>query len=263
MPAPYYVGDEIPLSFEAKDSSGAGPTAVLVDVYDPTNTKIVDALAATTNGTTVTYNISETLNDTVGVIRSVFKITFTGTIVRRHTIHTVVVDPTVRYFTYGSKELVEAMVGDIVVGRVFTDSTTPTAATVQALLDGVAAEMNVEMRQQGYRIPLRYGDDPQAYLNAVHANNAGTAARVLSTMPMEAYSLPNEGESGGDRREMWDRELWHFLQRVRRGDLGAIKDSSLMSTMFSGSQETSGGSKKLPLFTRAGFDFPGSRRLTE
>lgn len=264
MPMPYFVGDEIPLEFTAKDKNGSGPSSSTVSVYDQANAKVVDEAAATVASTTVSYNVAEGVTDSAGQYRAIFTLIFTGTITRRHEVGFLIEDSSLRRNTYGHVSGVEALVGDLVSSRTFTDSTVPSYTQVQTMLDAVASEMNVELEQNGYAAPPIAADDPNAYRLCVHANNAGAAARVLSMLPMESYVFPDETRTGGDRREMLDRELWHFIQRVRRQEFPATRSDRLLKNLYSGSaidRDTS--ETKKPLFTRAGTDFPSSRSLTE
>ena len=259
MPAPYYVGDEVPLQFDAKDANGQGPSSSTVDIYDQTNTLVTDDSAATVSGTTVTFNVPETTTDTAGTYRAVFTVVFPSTVTRRHTIQFFVRDPTLRFSTYGSVYGVESKIGDMVSSRTFTDTTVPSFQEIQELVDGVASELNMELLQQGYQVPVRGVEDPIAYQHLVYVNNCGAAARALSSLPMESYLQPNEGAAGGDRREMWDRELWHAIQRIRRQEFRATRSTELAANFISGSRtDRDTGEVKNPVFTRDLFDFPGT-----
>jgi hypothetical protein len=262
MPAPYWVGDEVPLSFEAKDSSGSGPASCTVDVYDETNTKVVDGASPTVSGPTVDYNIAESVTDVAGSYRAVFIVVFAGTVTRRHVIHFLIRDPALSYIAYGSVAGIEGLVGDVVEDRTFTLGTVPSYDTVTELLEGVASALNVELSQQGYQTPVRAVDDPVTYQYLSYVNNAGAAARVLSTMPMESYVMPDEDQSGGDRRQMLDRELSHAIRRIQSQELPATRSTGMLSRVFAGSQENSDGNTKNPLFTRGMTDYPSSRSLT-
>jgi|TARA_Y100000310_G_scaffold94472_1_gene92121 hypothetical protein len=267
MAAPYWVGDEVLLKFTAVDGSGASPSTATVDVYDQANTKVVDAVSATISGSTITYNVAETVTDTAGAYRAVFTLVWTGTITRRHIIGFLVDNPATKFSTYGSVSDVEGLIGDIVDSRTFTESTIPSSETVQKLLDGVAAEINTNLAHEGYQAPVRFSEseqDAHAYRRLVYANAAGAAARVLSTLPMESYTFPEETRSGGDRREMLDRELWHLLQDIRKRRFKATRDVGILAEFFAGSlTDRAAGETKEPLFTRGKFDYPGSRVLQD
>ena len=73
---------------------------------------------------------------------------------------------------YGSIAGVEELVGDIVLNRTFTSSTTPSTATVQSILDSVEAIINVELKQQGYISPVE-ATDIDAHALLTWANNCG------------------------------------------------------------------------------------------
>lgn len=262
MAVPYWVGDQVPLSFTAKDGNGSGPTAATVDIFDHENVLVVDNGASNISTTTVTYTVAGALTDIAGTYRAVFSLTFSG-ISRQHVVHFLIRDPAIRDSTYGTVIGVEMLVGDIVASRTFTDTTIPSYDTVQDLVFGVAAEINVELRQNGYYAPVRAADDPIAYEYLAHCNNSGASARALSTLPMESYVIPTEERSGGDRREMLDRELWHCIQRIRRQELPAGRQESMFKRMYAGSQkDRTSGATKDAVFSRSKFDNPGARSLT-
>lgn len=264
MPAPYYVGDEVPLQFTAKDADGQGPSSSTVDIYDQTNTVVLDDQSATVDGTTITYNVAESVIDTAGTYRAVFVVVFPNTVTRSHTIQFFVRDPTLRFSTYGSVAGVESKIGDMVLSRTFTDTTVPTFQEIQELVDGVAQELNMELLQQGYQVPVRGADDPIAYQHLVYVNNCGAAARALSTLPMESYVFPDNEGAGGDRRTMWDRELWHAIQRIRKQEFKATTTTSPSDNFIAGSRtDRETGKVKKPLFERDMTDFPGTRVLQE
>lgn len=262
MPSPYYIGDEIALQFDAKDASSAGPDSATVIVYDETNTEVVASTAVdTVSSTTVSHNIAESIIDGAGTYRAVFTCVWSGAITRSHIIIFYVQDSAVRQNRYGSVSRIESWIGDIVPSQVFTSSTTPTYDTVLMILDGVSAEVNIELASQGYAVPVSGKNDPAAYEYLQHCVSAGSAARVLSTRPMESYTLPTNEGTGGDRREMLDRELWHCIQRIRDQRLSASKSSSAAETLFAGSNLDSDGKTNKAIFTRNRFDYPGSRSL--
>ena len=126
---------------------------------------------------------------------------------------------------YGSIAGVQELVGDIVQGRTFTDDTTPSTTTVQSILDSVEAIINVELKQQGYAIPVTSSDDA-AHALLIWANDCGAAARTLSTIPTESFTNTESEGFGGSRREMLDRELHRTLERIKKRELPAAKDAA-------------------------------------
>ena len=155
---------------------------------------------------------------------------------------------------YGSIVGVTNLIGDIVAGREFNADSDPSINTVNQILTGVDAEINIELKQNGYVSPI----DENAgvtYDYLVYINNCGAAARVLSTLPHESYSLPDENRSGGDRRTMLDRELWHGIQRIRRQEFPSARDEGFIRQVFSGSQDSE------PRFSRGMFEDTSTDRV--
>jgi hypothetical protein len=257
-----WVGDEVQLKIDAKDNDGNGPGSVTVDVYDQDNTLITDDGTATISTTTVTYTLAETITDTAGLYRAVFKIIFTGTVTKTHNIIVLVRDQTIRSSIYGDVQGVEDRIGDIVTSRVFTDSTIPSYDVVERWVETVSSEVNVELIENGYQVPISAVDDPQAYEAIREAVHSGAAARVLASNPAEVYSFPDENSQGGNRRTMLDRELWHMILRIRDHRLPATRSGSFTVRTYSGAYENrETGETKYPLFTRGKFDYPSSRKL--
>jgi len=257
-----WVGDEVQLKIDAKDNNDAGPDNATVDVYDQDNTLVIDADAATVAGTTITYTLTEATTDTAGLYRVIFKILFTGSVTKTHSIIILIRDQTIRSSIYGDVQGVEDRIGDIIPSRTFTDSTIPSYGVVERWVETVSSELNVELIENGYQVPVSATDDPQAYEAVREAVHSGAAARVLASNPAEAYAFPDENSQGGNRRTMLDRELWHMILRIRDHRLPATRSGSFTVRTYSGAYENrETGETKYPLFTRKKFDYPSSRQL--
>ncbi len=165
--------------------------------------------------------------------------------------------------TYGEVIGVAVLVGDLVDSRTFSSSTIPTDTQVELFLDDTASEINVALDQQGYIIKVVSADFPDAFDWLVSLNEKGAAALVLSTLPAEAYVEPGEEAPAGTRRQYYQREFERGLKRIKDQQLNVGRSNSRLSKVFAGSQEDSSGNKKLPIFTRAGTEYPSTRRLIE
>ena len=164
--------------------------------------------------------------------------------------------------TYGSVAGVERLVGDVVAGRTFGVSTTPTTAQVEAELDAVAFDLNRELEAAGYTIKVDSVSYPTAYGFLTAANEYGAAARVLGMVPIGSYNSGTE-EIGTSRAQMYEHHLKHALKMIRQGQLKAGRDQSPMEWVGTGSRLDDDGNVKKPLFTRAMSDYPGTRSLVE
>lgn len=165
--------------------------------------------------------------------------------------------------TYAEHEDVERLIGDIVLNREFGGTTTPTLVQVEAELDNQAADLNRELDQVGYTVPVVNADWPTAYAFLKAANAYGAAAVLLSTIPAEAYNPEDEIETGGeDRAKTYSIKFNHALKVIRESKLRASRRKARLADMFAGSQETEDGEEKLPIFTRGMDDYPGRRTLT-
>ncbi len=166
--------------------------------------------------------------------------------------------------TYGTVAGLERLIGDIVPSRTFAVGTVPSTTQAEAELDNVAAEINAELDVQGYTVPISSVDYPTAYAAAKAANEYGAAARLLSTIPSEAYDPTEQVEEIGESRpQQYEKLLNRFLARVKNNRLRAGRRVGRLSRVFTGAQEDDDGNAKKPLFTRDMDSYPGGRVFTE
>lgn len=164
--------------------------------------------------------------------------------------------------TYGTVARVQALVGDIVSGRIFTTGTIPTLAQVEVILDDIASEINVEL--EGARYTLETAADfatnqPRVSDFLITLNTRGAAAEVLSTLPNQAVAPAIEGDAL-DRATFYHRRYLSGLKRIREKQLNATR--SALRVKAGGATDSLGNTTK-PIFTRDLTDFPGTRSLTE
>jgi len=164
--------------------------------------------------------------------------------------------------TYAEHEDVERLIGDIVLNRTFDATTTPTLDQVEAELDNAAADLNRELDQVGYTVPVVKADYPTAHKFLKAANAYGAAAVLLSTVPSEGYDPTEEVESPTvDRATTYGNKFKSALKAIRENRLRAGRRKARLGDMFAGSQETEDGEEKLPIFKRGMDDYPGRRSL--
>jgi hypothetical protein len=161
--------------------------------------------------------------------------------------------------SYGTEARVEALVGDVVTGRNFTGSTIPTSTQVLAWIDDVEAEANSMLEEQGYAVPVTAAASPQGHAWLVSAVSHGAAAIVLSSMPAESYSLPGEDSPSANRRQFLEATYKRLLKAITEQRFPAARITGLAERMIAGSRvNRDTGRTKLPIFTRALTDNPGS-----
>lgn len=166
--------------------------------------------------------------------------------------------------TYAKLEDIERLIGDIATDRHFDTGTVPTAAQVVAELDAAAADLNRELDQVGYTIPVSDIDYPTAWEFLKAANAYGAAAVLLSTIPSEGYSPVEEVETPATTRAQTYANLFNkALKTIREQRLRAGRRKDRLEDMFAGSQEDEDGLTKKPIFTRTQDDYPGRRSLVE
>lgn len=158
--------------------------------------------------------------------------------------------------TYGTVAGVERLIGDIVASRTFSESTVPTLAQAEAELDNVAADLNSALDVMGYTVPVDETNYAYAYGFLKAANEYGAAARLLGTIPTEAYD-PDEQmvDTGATRAQMYERYLNQALKRIWDRKLKAGMSTGRFSKMKSGPQD------KDPLYRRRMGEYPGARIL--
>ena len=153
--------------------------------------------------------------------------------------------------TYGTVARVEARVGDLVSGRTFSVSTTPTLAQVEEVLDDMASRLNMELRANGYTVPVaNSGADVEAFAYLRGANSAGAAATVLNMLPGIALDPDGADENSNRRSGLW-AEFKAALKYINSGALPATRGiTGETQKAFAGSQEDADGNIREPIFTR-------------
>lgn len=169
---------------------------------------------------------------------------------------------TIEANTYAEHEDVERLIGDIVESREFTTGTIPSLAQVEEELDNAAHDLNRELDQVGYTVPVSETDWPTAYKFLKAANAYGAAAVLLSTVPSEGYEPAEEVETpAATRAQTYANKFKSALKAIRENRLRAGRRKARLADAFAGSQETDDGEEKLPIFTRGMDDYPGRRSL--
>ena len=164
--------------------------------------------------------------------------------------------------TYAEHEDVERLIGDIVEDRTFNETTVPTLVQVEAELDNVAADLNRELDQVGYTVPVSKTDYPTAYKYLVAANAYGAAAVLLSTVPATTYNPDEEVEQPGETRaSTYGNKLKSALKAIRENRLRAGRRTRRLGNLAAGSAVDDEGNTKDPIFTRGEDDYPGRRSL--
>lgn len=165
--------------------------------------------------------------------------------------------------TYGEVAGIQKLIGDIVESRTFTTGTVPTLAQVESELDNQAADLNRELDQAGYIVPVGEVDYPTAYAFLVAANEYGAAAVLLSTIPANSFNPDDEIEQTGETRAItYSNKFKSALKAIREYRIRAGMRVGRLSRVFAGSQEDDQGNEKEPIFTRGMDDYPGRRNLT-
>ena len=169
---------------------------------------------------------------------------------------------TVSANTYAEHEDVERLIGDIVLDRTFDATTVPTLDQVESELDNAAADLNRELDQVGYTVPVVEADYPTAFQFLKAANAYGAAAVLLSTVPSEGFDPVEEVETPGvTRAQTYANKFKSALKAIRENRLRAARRKDRLADVFGGSQEDDEGNEKNPIFTRGMDDYPGRRDL--
>jgi len=164
--------------------------------------------------------------------------------------------------TYAEATDVERLIGDIVEERTFTTETVPTLAQVETELDNVAADLNRELDQVGYTVPVSKTDYATAYAYLKAANAYGAAAVLLSTVPATTYNPDEDVEQPGETRAgTYGNKLKSALKAIKENRLRAGRRTRRLGNLAAGSAETEEGEEKLPIFKRGMDAYPGRRSL--
>lgn len=165
--------------------------------------------------------------------------------------------------SYGNTTGVERLIGDIVVNRAFSTTSVPTLGQVELIIDDVASEMNISLSANGYSVPVSTASDPITHRWLESINNYGAAAITLGTLPMTAIAPGQEG-AGANRMEMYMALYNRAINRIEEKKVRSSRSRERVSgIIYTGSQETTDGERKLPIFKRGADKTPGTRSLTE
>jgi len=166
--------------------------------------------------------------------------------------------------TYAAVTDIERLIGDIAEDRTFDDDTVPSLAQVETELDNAAADLNRELDQVGYTVPVNETDWPVAYQFLKAANAYGAAAVLLSTVPSEGFEPTEEVEAPANTRaQTYANKFKSALKSIRENRLRAGRRKYRLGDVFAGSQEDENGYTKEPIFKRGQSDYPGRRSLTK
>jgi len=164
--------------------------------------------------------------------------------------------------TYGTVAGVERLIGDIVASRTFTTGTVPTLVQCEAELDNVAADINSALDVMRYTVKVSETDYPYAYNFLAAANEYGAAARLLGTIPTEAYD-PDEQmvDMGVTRAQMYERYFNQALKRIWDRKLRAGMAEGRFDKLRAGAATDDDGNTKDPLYRRRMGEYSGARIL--
>jgi hypothetical protein len=166
---------------------------------------------------------------------------------------------TVSANTYAEHEDVERLIGDIVPNREFDVDTIPSLTQAESELDNAAADLNRELDQVGYTVPVSEADWPTAYAFLKAANAYGAAAVLLTTVPANSYDPDDEIEQTGETRATtYGNKFKSALKAIRENRIRAGRRVGRLSRIYAGSQADDNGNEKKPIFTRGMDSYPGS-----
>ena len=153
------------------------------------------------------------------------------------------------------------MIGDIVSARTFAADTVPSLDECESSLDAIANILNARLDVAGYTVPVDQTAYPYAYGLLEEANNNGASARLLGTIPTQAYDPDEQMEDTGQTRaQMYERYLNQVLAQIDNLKIrAAMRESGSRFSDLRFGQRDSAGNAKDPMFTRRMGEYPGSR----
>ncbi len=166
--------------------------------------------------------------------------------------------------TYGTVAGVQRLIGDIVDSRTFSTGTVPTLVQCEAELDNVADDINAALDAMGYTVPVSSANYSAAYGFLAAANDYGAAARLLGTIPTEAYDPDEQAtDMGATRAQMYERYLNRAIKRIWDRNLRAGMRKERFADLKVGASLDTNGETKSPLYRRRMEEYPGARVLPE
>ncbi len=175
---------------------------------------------------------------------------------------------TVNSYSYAQASDVQALIGDIVTGRVFTTGTAPKLAEVEALLDDVAAEVHATLAGEGYPIytqAVMAATYPLALPVLKAANLYGACALILQAVPGMGVS-PDDLNGPISRSNQFTKRYQARLDTIKGQTLdllGLQRTIRRTQRIASAQRLDDEGNTKAPFFKRGLADIPGSRTLIE
>ena len=158
-------------------------------------------------------------------------------------------------YAYGSTDGVLHLLDNVLAGgATFGPTTSPTLLFVEESLNSMAAELNEELQNAYYVVPISSTDIISHQL-LVHLNNLGAARFVLSTRPGIM-----QGTGGNARLDLYNAEWEAGLRRIREHRFSAQRVTPLASQPVTGSRLDEYGNVREPIFTQDGFDYNRDRR---
>jgi len=136
-------------------------------------------------------------------------------------------------------------------------------AQVEGFIDDVGFRLNVHLESEGYTTPVTVVADKNTFNWLKAANNSGAAARVLSALPAESWTDPDNEGTAQSRRNGLEQEVSRIIKAIKERALPAARADVDTDDFIMGSQLDEDGLTKLPMFTRGQFDYPGTRTLAE
>jgi len=166
--------------------------------------------------------------------------------------------------SYGTVAGVERLIGDIVASRTFASGTVPSLTQCEAEIDDIADVINARLDVMGYTVPVSETDYPHAYGLLKDANENGAAARLLGTIPVQAYDPDEQMEDmGNTRAQMYERFLNQILKQIDERKIRAGMRQRRFYNLKAGAARDDEGVLKKPLYRRRMNEYPGARILPE
>jgi len=163
-------------------------------------------------------------------------------------------------YTYGTVALVHDKIGWVVPSRaVFSASTVPTEAEVEAVLDAVANEIHAVLLENGYPADTKANvttNAPRAVGWLERLNVAGACADILQSFPVA------QNEETGYNPEAYWRKVYENGKKLIIGvflsRMGLSKSYESSGMLVSTSYEDKDGNEKVPFFKKRMWEVPGT-----
>ena len=165
--------------------------------------------------------------------------------------------------SYGTVVGIQARVGDVVPSRTFSSSTVPTTTQVEGFIDDIASELNAELDNMGYTVPVTEAAFPHTFQYLKMVNEKGASADVMDATGHSTTIGPQGQEVSSGRYQEYRSAVFHAIKKIRKNQLKAARTVGTLGNVKAGARLDSDSNIKKPSFKRGQWRHPNTVPIIE